>query len=445
VNIFTNGKGKMNKEANTKINLTMATSLVISSMVGTGIFTSLGFQVVDLESTLTIVLLWLLGGVIAFCGAVCYAELGAAFPRSGGEYQLLTKLYHPVLGFLAGWVSVTVGFAAPAAIAALALSAYMGAIIDGLPQQLFAAIIVVAISALHATSLRMGSQFHTLFTFIKVILMVAFVGFAIIATDQNYLNFQFNQQVIDETLSRQFGIALVFVLYAYTGWNSSIYVVGDIENPKKNLPKSILLATLLVAVCYIAINIAFLYVVPIDELKGQIEIGSIAGKYLFGPYGSKVIAGMICILLLSTVSAYIFLGPRVTHEMVMDMPALGFLKDKNNANTTHSSFAFSAVLALFFIYSGTFDQVLVYTSFLLILITTLTVAGLFILRLSKKFPNASYRAWGYPITPLFFILTNIWVLFYIFLDRPYESLIGTCILFLGICIFYFTLQRNNAA
>jgi APA family basic amino acid/polyamine antiporter len=207
-----------------------------------------------------------------------------------------------------------------------------------------------------------------------------------------------------------------------------------------------LIGTLLVATCYIAINIAFLYVVPINELKGQIEIGSIAGKYLFGPYGTQLIAIMISILLLSTVSAYIFLGPRVTQEMIKDMPALNFLKDKNTAknSTTHRSFAFSAVLALFFILSGTFDQVLVYTSFLLILITTLTVGGLFILRLNKKYPKAPYQAWGYPIMPLFFIITNVWVLYYIFKERPYESLIGSGILLLGICVFYFTLPRNNA-
>jgi APA family basic amino acid/polyamine antiporter len=184
--------------------------------------------------------------------------------------------------------------------------------------------------------------------------------------------------------------------------------------------------------------------VPIDALKGQIEIGSIAGNYLFGTDGAQLIAVMISVLLLSTVSAYIFLSPRVTQEMIKDIPALSFLKDKNSKNTTYRSFAFSALLSLFFIYSGTFDQVLVYTSFLLIFITTLTVSGLFILRLSKNYPKSPYRAWGYPFTPLFFIISNIWVLYYIFMERPYESLMGSGILLLGICIFYFTLRRNNA-
>jgi len=427
-----------------KLGILTASSLVISAMIGTGVFTSLGFQVVDIKTGFSIIFLWILGGIIAFCGAVSYAELGSVFKRSGGEYNLLKELYHPSLGFVAGWVSVTVGFAAPAALAAMALASYLSAVIPELPQDHVAAGTILLFSLIHAVSVNVGSTVQNLTTILKVILIGIFIAFGFTVLSPQEISLMPQKMSWTEIASPPFAVALIYVSYAYTGWNSSIYIIDEMKSPGKDLPKSLFIGTLIVMILYVLLNYIFLYTVPIEVLEGQIEVGFLSGQSIFGEVGGTIIAIAIAVLLLSTVSAYVFLGPRVSRVMGEDLHALKILSKTNGRDIPVNTFVFSAALSLLFIYTSTFDQVLLYTSFLLILITTITVAGVFILRRRKSDSDvSSYKTWGYPFTPLVFIGVSIWTLIFVAIDRPFESMVSVAILLLGIGI-YFVADRKGS-
>ncbi len=411
-------------------------------MIGTGVFTSLGYQVVDIKTGFSILFLWVVGGVIAFCGAVTYAELGSVFKRSGGEYNLLRELYHPALGFVAGWVSVTVGFAAPASLAAMALASYMSTVIPGIPQDHLAAGTVLMFTIIHALSVNVGSGVQNSTTILKVILILIFVGFGFGIASPQRVSLLPEEGSWSEIVSPPFAVALIYVSYAYTGWNSSIYIIDEMKHPTKDLPKSLFLGTLIVMILYVLLNYIFLYTVSIERLAGQIEIGFLSGQSIFGEVGGTIIAIAISVLLLSTVSAYVFLGPRVSKVMGEDIIAFRILAKTNSRNIPANAFVFSACLSLLFIYSSTFEQVLLYTSFLLIFITTITVGGVFILRKrNRNMISETYKTWGYPVTPLIFIVVSVWTLIFVAIDRPVESLVSIGILATGIFV-YFLVERK---
>lgn len=424
-----------------KIGVSTASSLVISAMIGTGVFTSLGYQVVDIKSAFSIMLLWALGGIVAFFGASAYAELGSVFRRSGGEYQLLGKLYHPALGFVAGWVSVTVGFAAPAAIAAIALSSYLEVIIPGLPGKHVAAGTVLLLSIIHASSLKFGSSVQNFTTALKLILILVLIAFGFtIDLPQNISLFP-QSGSWSEIVQPAYAVAFVYVSYAYTGWNSAIYVLDEMRNPVKDLFKSLLIGTAGVTVLYLLLNWIFLYTVPISVLEGQIEVGFLAGEAIFGTVGGKIMAVAIAILLISTVSAYVFLGPRVSQVMGEDLPGLSWLAQTSKKGLPVRAFLLSTALSLIFIYTSTFEQVLLYTSFLLILITTLAVGGVYLVRIKKY--EATFRMWGYPIAPAIFLGVSVWSLVFVAIDKPFESLISVGILVIGMAIYLLTKPKER--
>ncbi len=411
-------------------------------MIGTGVFTSLGYQVVNIKTGFSILFLWLLGGVIAFCGAVSYAELGSVFKRSGGEYNLLRELYHPALGFVAGWVSITVGFAAPASLAAMALASYLSTVLPGIPKDHVAAGTIILFTIVHARSVNLGSGVQNVTTILKVILIIIFVffGFGIGNPQEVSLLPQPGSWV--EIASPSFAVALIYVSYAYTGWNSSIYIIDEMHNPARDLPKSLFAGTMIVMILYVMLNYIFLYTVPIESLAGQIEVGFLSGSSIFGEIGGTIIAIAISMLLLSTVSAYVFLGPRVGKIMGEDIKAFKILAKTNARDIPVNAFIFSAFLSLVFIYSSTFEQVLLYTSFLLILITTVTVSGVFVLR-RREVQGTGYKTWGYPITPLIFIGVSVWTLIFVAIDRPLESIVSIAVLLVGV-LFYLLLERGSS-
>jgi len=430
----------MNNKTNglVQIGLVTASSLVIASMIGTGVFTSLGFQVVDIKSIFPLLMLWIVGGIIALCGALTYSELGAVLPRSGGEYNLLSKIYHPSLGFLAGWVSATVGFAGPAALAAMALGSYLKTVFPGLPADHTAAVAVILFSLIHGSSIDIGSLFQNFFTLLKVTLILVFLGAAFFVEIPQDITILPQSGDWELLTSPYFAVSLVYVSYAYTGWNASIYIVGEIKNPRMTLARSLLLGTMIVMVLYILLNFVFLYTVPLDALSGQVEVGFLSGTSMFGASGGKIMSLAIAVLLVSTVSAYIFLGPRITMVMGEDFAALKWLSVKNTKGIPVNSFYFQLMIALIFIYTSSFDQVLIYASFLLILITTLTVAGIFVLRIRQPNLPRPYKAWGYPFTPLIFLVVSVWTLTFVIIDKTFESLIGIGILITGLVIYFIT-------
>jgi APA family basic amino acid/polyamine antiporter len=423
----------LNKKA---IGFYTATSLVIANMIGTGVFTSLGFQLLGIHSVFSLLLLWIIGGVIALCGALSYGELGAAMPRSGGEYQYLSKIFHPLVGFLSGWVSVTVGFAAPTALAAMAMGLYAAKVFPGLSPIWLASSLVILLTLIHTLDMRVGRSFQNIFTSIKLILIVLFIisGF-VFGAPQN-ISVWPDANSFKDILSPAFAISLIYVSYAYSGWNAAAYIAGEIENPQKNLPKALFRGTLIVMVLYLLLNFIFLYTVPMNELAGQLEIGYISADKIFGITGGRVMGMIIALLLVSSVSSMIIAGPRVAQAMGEDIPMLNTLAAKNKKGIPAYAILLQSGITLVLILTSTFENVLTYVGFTLSIFSFLTVFGVFIYR--KQNPNtpSPYRAWGYPFTPALFLILSLWIIVYTIYNRPMVSLAGGATLLVGVLIYF---------
>ena len=406
-------------------------------MIGTGVFTSLGFQLNDLQSIFPLLMLWVIGGFIALFGALAYSELATALPRSGGEYHLLSQSIHPSLGFAGGMVSATVGFSAPAVLAAMALGKYLSAVIPILDATIVATVSVIIFHLIHGQSIKIGTFIQDSTTLIKIGLIVLFIIMGLI--NPNPQDISILPQVGDIKLlfSSGFAISLVWVSYAYTGWNSSVYIAGEIVDPKVNIPKSLLLSTAIVMLLYLLLNYVFLYSTPISLMTNELEVGYIAGINIFGDVGAKIVGLGISILLISTVSSYIFIGPRIMQVMGEDHGYLHFLSKKNDQGIPIVAFSVQLIICMIFILSSSFEQVLLYTGISLIISTTMTVLGLFVLRMRKPKLDRPYKVWGYPFTPAIFIILNIWILFYTFKTQPFESLIGFGIVIISIGLYFF--------
>lgn len=433
----------MNKQ---KIGLYTATSIVVANMVGTGVFTSLGFQVAGLHSGFSIMLLWITGGIVAFTGALCYGELGSMFPQSGGEYNYLSKIYHPALGFAAGWVSVTVGFAAPVAAAAMALGAYAHGACSFINPLILAASVVVLISSIHSLSIKGGSTFQNYTTSIKVVAIVLIICFGLFNAHSGDIQFAYNSMVNDEILSSSFATSFFFVSLAYSGWNAAGYIASDMESPQQNLPKSLLYGTLLVTILYVAINFVFMYVTPIAAMSNEngpiVDIAGVAAKYIFGVAGGKIMSSIIAFLLISTISAMIIAGPRVTQSMGNDHSLFKLFSKTSKNGVPAIAIITQSLISLIFIFTSSFSEVVIYISFTLNLFTFLAVAGIIVMRVKHPNMERPYKTWGYPIVPILFLLITGYLMYFGLLSNLKESILGLFTAILGIAIYFITLKRK---
>src|SRR5437868_9723156 len=293
------------------VSLIVAIAIVVADMVGVGVFTSLGFQVKDIPSGFSILLLWTVGGGVALCGGFSYGELGAMFPRSGGEYTFLGRAYHPAFGFVAGWVSATVGFAAPVALAAMAFGEYGKSLLPDAPPMALAIGVVWLVSLVQLTGVRHSSTFQLISTILKIVLIVAFLIAGVMIAAPQPISFAPSASDLSRVISAPFAIGLVFVMYSFSGWNAATYIIGEMRNAKQNLPRALLSGTLIVLAIYVALNAVFLHTAPIDRLSGQLDVASISGRYIFGDIGGRIVGAMICSGLISSISAMMWIGPRV--------------------------------------------------------------------------------------------------------------------------------------
>lgn len=426
------------------ITLFTATCIVIANMIGTGVFTSLGFQVVDIQSGFSLLFLWFVGGIFALCGALSYGELGATMPRSGGEYHFLSQIYHPMVGFLSGWVSITVGFAAPIALAGIALGKYLSSILPGLNASLVAAVVVIAVSLIHSTNVKVGSSFQQIFTILKVLLIVVLIVCGLALANPTGISFTPSAEDMPVILSSPFAISLFYVTYSYSGWNAAVYLASEVQHPEKTLPRALFWGTLIVMGLYLLLNFVFLYSTPIDKLAGQLEIGYIAANQIFGQSGGKLMALLIAFGLISSISSMVWAGPRVTQAIGEDIPLFKLLAQKNRHDVPAYAIWFQLAIILVLLITSTFEKVLTYLEFTLILSSFITVLGVFVYRL--RFPNLPrpYKTWGYPITPLIFLSISLWMLYFCFQAKPIESLAGLATIALGLPVYYLA-SKNKLA
>jgi len=412
-------------------------------MVGTGVFTSLGYQLLEISTIFPIMLLWLIGGIIALCGALTYSELATIYPRSGGEYSLLTTIIHPSVGFGAGIVSATIGFTAPAVLAAIALGNYLSTFFQNIDTAIFAIFIVSVFHILHIKSIHVGTSFQNISTFIKILFILIFIGFGLNIENPQILILLPVEGDIDVIFSAPFAVSLVWVSYAYTGWNSVIYIAGEVKNPLQNITKSMLFSTSIVMVLYLLLNYTFLLTTPLMTLRGEIEVAFLSGIEIFGLNGGKIISIAISLLLLSTISSYIYIGPRILAIMGEDHKELNYFNKKDLKGIPINAFFLQFFLSILFILTSSFEQVLMYTGVCLIIISCITVSSLFLSRFKEKNLYRPYKAFGYPLTPLVYLTLNIWILFYSFIHSTIESFVGLSIFLFSIIIYFFLKKVNQ--
>jgi len=394
--------------------------VVVASMVGTGVFTTTGLLVRDLRSPAAVLAAWAVGGLLAFCGALSYAELAAALPRNGGEYQLLGRIYHPAVGFAAGLISLVVGFSAPLAASALAFGHYLSAVAP-LFQPLPAAIGIVVLGALlHAFHVRLGGRVQAAVTALEVALALAFIVAGAVHGEPARLLVR----PPSAAGTPSFAVALIYVSFAYSGWNGAVYLAGEVKEPSRTLPRALLAGTALVVVLYLALNAVFLSSAPVADLAGVVEVGHVAAARLLGPGAGRVLAALVTLVLASSVSAMLMAGPRVYESMGLDYPSLSILARRTRHGGPSVAVALQAAVALVMIATASFAALLTYIGFTLSLVAGLTVAGVLVLRRREPALARPYRTWGYPATPLLFVALSAWMVAHALIENPASSWAG---------------------
>lgn len=413
-------------------------------MIGTGVFTSLGFQLLEIQSAPVIMMLWAVGGLSALCGALSYAELGAALPRSGGEYHFLTEIYHPCAGFISGWVSATVGFAAPTALAALTFGSYLNSSGVAVNPLWLATVAIVALTAAHCSTHRHSGGTQTSFTILKLLLIVAFSFAALtLSPNQQPISLVWDQNATTLMGSGAFAVSLIYVNYAYSGWNAATYISGELAAPQRSLPRVLGVSTAVVAALYCLLNFVFLSVAPMEAMAGKVEVGVIAADFAFGSTLGTFMGLLLALLLISTISAMILAGPRVLHRIGQDYPQFATLARENQDGIPVNAILLQSGTALAFLWTASFEQILVFSGATMALNTFATVTGLFVLRWTRPTMVRPFKVSLYPLTPLIFLGITGWTLAYVVMQRPLEALISFVIVISG-GVFYFAVRPSHS-
>ena len=428
-----------------KLGAFSATAIVVANMIGTGIFTTSGLLADNLPSPGWVLLCWLFGGVIAIAGALCYAELATRMPEAGGEYIYLKKLYHPALGFLAGWTSLIVGFSAPIAAAAMGFAEYIHA---GLNSQLFhlstpelvifkkgiAVTIIALFTFLHYFGLRLGARVQNVLTVLKILIVagLAFVGLLFGNGTGPSLSL-----VGESSGIMAIGTAMMLVMFSYSGWNATAYIAGEIVRPKRTIPLSLIGGTTIVIVLYLAINLFIFRMVPYSDLKGAIPVVEMAAVQAFGEGMGNVFSLLVGVGLLSCLSAFIMIGPRVYYAMARDRLFFPFAADVHPRHKVPGkSVIVQGAIAVLMVLIGSFEQLIIYIAFALNIFLWLSVAGIFLARRRKVGEESAVKVWGYPFVPLFFLAASLVLMVFNYVNRPMESSAAVLTVLFGIPCYF---------
>lgn len=403
-------------------------------MIGTGVFTSLGFQLSSLQNSWTIFILWTAGGALSLFGAFAYAELGTHYKESGGDYIYLSRVFHPLLGYLSAWVGLSIGFTAPVALSAMALTKYLSPF--GLAgNRWFAIVLIVVIGLMHSFTIRHSSRFQNFTTLIKVIFIVVliFLGFFLFNDQANAIDFSSAWQ--KELLTPGFAVSMIYVSYAYTGWNAAGYVAEEINAPRRNLPRALIGSTLFVAMAYVMFQFVLLKNATVAEMQNREEVSFVAFRNLLGSTGAKWVSVFIAVQLVATISSYLWVGPRVTYAMANEYKMWKPLAKRNEHLIPVRAVWAHVVISIALALTGSFEKVLLYAGFVLQLMSSLTVATSLFLK--KKNDGTVFRSPFKPVLQIIFLLFNAAVLIFTTYDRPVESLAGISITCIGAVIYFF--------
>jgi APA family basic amino acid/polyamine antiporter len=443
-----------------------ATALVVSNMIGVGIFTTTGFLAGDLGRPSLVVGIWFAGALLALAGALCYSELGVNFPRSGGEYVYLSEAWGPAWGFIDGWVSFFAGFSAPIAAAALAISAYLAYFFPALAAdypsaavislgiadirlggaQLVASGVVLVFTIINLFGVSEVARLQNLLTATKLFVIGAFLvlGFSIGNGDWGHFSIDVAERTSSTTLSAQFAISLIFVYYGYSGWNAAVYVAEEIRDPERTLPFALVLGTLLVAALYAALNVLYIYANSLDELKGVFAVGSRAAESLFGTRGGGIFSAAMAVSLLATVNAMSMIGPRVYYAMARQRAFFAAAaKVHPRWNSPWIAVLAQGVCCCVLIVTGTFESLVYYIGFTLFLFSALSVLAIFKFRRRAGWKRSRWVNFGYPLIPLAYVCMNIWVFIYFAQSKGQEALWSLATIVVGALVYHFYVRRQS--
>lgn len=436
----------------------LATSLVISNVIGVGIFTTSGLLARGLPDPRVLLGIWVAGGVLALAGAFCYAELGARIPRAGGEYAFLRQAYGPLPAFLSGWGSLFAGFSAPIAAASVGFTEYLSFYFPVLstqgpnasrgmflPGHLVAALVIILLSSLHYRRVRVGGPVHVALTSFKVGVIVVFIlaGFLLgRGTPAHFapaLEVSRWPQLLPAVAS-----GLIFVMFSYSGWNAAAYIGGEIRDPRRNLPRALIYGTLVVIVLYVAMNALYIYAVPLAEMASVIRIAELASRNLFGlnvaPFLNIIFMGTI----LGSISAMVIVGPRVYYAMAQDgLFPQAIAKVHPRFGTPSNAILLQCAWSVVLLFTGRFEQLLTFSGVVMILFSALAVTAVFVMRRGERGKARPYSGWGYPWTALLFLVVSAWILLVSFRDQPKESLSGLGVVATGIPFYYWWNRKSR--
>ncbi|TAM82510.1 MAG: amino acid permease [Acidobacteria bacterium] len=441
-----------------------ATALVVANMIGTGIFTTTGFLAADLGRSSLVLGVWIVGGIVALAGCLVYGELSVNLPRSGGEYVYLREAWGPVWGFVSGWVSFFAGFSAPIAAGGLAFAAYLSYFFPSLSPsssdsflhsgigwihlgngQLLAVGIIVVFAVVNILGLRFAASLQNTLTLLKIGVLSAFLALAFIIGHGNWHHFVLSSpRASSHNLALQFAVSLTFVMFAYSGWNAATYVAEEIRTPERSLPLALVGGTLLVIVFYLACNVAFIYALPLEKLKGVLPVGSEAAKALLTGRGGAIFSGMMAAALLSCISAMVIVGPRVYYAMARDgcfFPSAGRVHTK--FQTPAVAILFQGLATVVMIITGSFEALIYYIGFMLVLFAALATAGIFRLRKRPNWQKLPAVDRLFPLVPGVFLVASCGMLISTVRLRPMESFFGLLTVCFGAGLYWWTSLRNQ--
>jgi APA family basic amino acid/polyamine antiporter len=445
-----------------QIGLISASALVVSNMIGTGVFGTTGYMAGDLGSPSIILGIWVVGAICALLGAFCYSEIGINFPSSGGEFVYLTQAYGPTWGFMTGWVSFFAGFSGPIAFSALAFSEYLGYFWPGLKQanaqytlgpawftiklggaQMAASLLIGGLTIFNVFGVKPVAALQNVLTATKLAAIFGLIFFGFAAGTGSWEHFsQPATRWTTRSIELQFFVSLFFTYVSYSGWNAATYVAEEIYQPARTLPRALAFGTATVAMIYILLNVIFIYAIPLEKMKGEIAIGSLAASNLFGPAVSGVFAALFAISLTSTVNAMVTIGPRVYYAMAKNGAFLALAAEVHPKwRTPVAAILLQGVVAILMTLTP-FPDLIIFVGFLLNFFATATVASLFIFRKRPGWQKLPAVSFAWPLVPVLFILVGVWMTIFGLTLQPRIAITAAVIVIAGALLFRF---RREAA
>jgi APA family basic amino acid/polyamine antiporter len=418
-----------------------ATLIIIAAMIGTGVFTLTGFLVENLSSPFLMISAWILVGVISLCGALCYAEISSLYNENGGEYLFLSRLVHPSVGFLSGWASFIVGFSAPGAASAVAFGTFCSAVIGTNIRIPLALLVVLLFSVIHIRGLKTGGYLQNMLTVLKVLLVFIFLVFGSIVFFLPKNHMPHWDISLSELFRPGYATSLLFISYAYAGWNMVVYIAGEIKRPERNIPLALIAATVIVSVLYVMINVIYLHILTFDEMNGVLEIGYLAMRKLYGDAVGGYFSLGISLALVSMVSSLLMAGPRIYMKVGDDFKLFRSLSLKSSYDTPVIAIIMQCVLTMLLIVTMSYEHLLYYIGFVLSIFTVLTVSCVFYVR-AKQMP-AKFKMPLYPLPPVLFLVFNVIMLYNNVLQRPLESLVGALTLLAGYGLYLYAAKKEK--